>query len=170
MSHSLSNQLVNRKKKLSLGKADTYLMSEMSLKHSWTLQIKILSKDILAYAIYLAETYINGIRSKTVPRQQESFYVQTQELHHPKVLRHLTLIWTGEGKKGKRRKGKEKKIQVSIWDVHGRQVGEGMSNYWEIQTDFFHNRISPSFKITIIRKWIKKYIFFNHPNSYFTKY
>lgn len=112
MSHSLSNQLVNRKKKLSLGKADTYLMSEMSLKHSWTLQIKILSKDILAYAIYLAETYINGIRSKTVPRQQESFYVQTQELHHPKVLRHLTLIWTGEGKKGKRRKGKEKKYKL----------------------------------------------------------
>lgn len=125
MSHSLSNQLVNRKKKLSLEKADTYLMSEMSLKHSWTLQIKILSKDILAYAIYLAETYINGIRSKTVPRQQESFYVQTQELHHPKVLRHLTLIWTGEGKKGKRRKGKEKKYKLVFEMCMEDRLGKG---------------------------------------------
>lgn len=47
-------------------------MSEMTLKHSWTLQIKILSKDTLAYTIYSAETYVNAIRSQTVPRQQNS--------------------------------------------------------------------------------------------------
>lgn len=130
------------------------------LKHSWTLQIKILSKDILAHTIYSAKTYVNAIRPRNYPKTTELLLTSDPGALPPKVFRHLTLIWTkGEKKeKEKRWKGKRKR-KVSIWDVHWRQVRNGWitkKNSERSRQTSFRIKYQLHLKITIIRKWIEK--------------
>lgn len=86
------------------------------LKHSWTLQIKILSKDISAHTIYSAKTYVNAIRPRNYSKTK-LLLTSDPEALPPKMFRHLTLIWT-KGKKRKRKKGeKEKEKEKLVFEM-----------------------------------------------------
>lgn len=91
---------------INLGKLDRCFMSEMSLKHSRTLQVKILSKNILAQTIYSAETYINGIRSKLSQDSKTLFKFRARRF----TIQKCSGIWHScEQEKNKKKRKRKKK-------------------------------------------------------------
>lgn len=130
------------------------------LKHSWTLQIKILSKDILAHTIYSAKTYVNAIRSRNYPKTTKLLLTSDPGALPPKNVQAFdTHLNKREKKKKKKRwKGKRKR-KVSTWDVHWRQVRNGWitkKNSERSRQTSFRIKYQLHLKITIIRKWIEK--------------